>query len=51
MLGVTTARVRQLRQAAGFPKPVAELSAGLIWERRDIERWAREQGRVVSDEP
>jgi predicted DNA-binding transcriptional regulator AlpA len=50
MLGVTRERVRQLYSAEGFPKPVARLSAGLIWERADIERWARRDGRLAEDE-
>jgi predicted DNA-binding transcriptional regulator AlpA len=40
-LGVTTQRVDQLAHREDFPRPVAELAAGRIWERRTIEQWAR----------
>lgn len=50
LLQVSRQRVHQLAAATGFPKPVAVLSAGLIWHRRDIERWAVSQGRLQSEE-
>lgn len=28
-----------------FPKPIATLKTALIWDWRDIERWARKTGR------
>jgi predicted DNA-binding transcriptional regulator AlpA len=46
MLGVTTQRVSQLVRTPAFPKPVAQLAAGLIWERSDVEQWARDTGRI-----
>jgi predicted DNA-binding transcriptional regulator AlpA len=46
MLGVTRQRVHQLTKAPEFPRPVAELSAGSIWAREDVERWARASGRL-----
>lgn len=46
MLGVTTQRVSQLARTPAFPAPVATLAAGLIWERSDVEEWARETGRL-----
>ena len=30
-----------------FPKPVAELAAGRIWTRKEIEEWARRTGRFT----
>ncbi len=42
LLGVSTQRVSQLAGGPTFPKPVAELAAGKIWLREDVERWARE---------
>ena len=39
MVGVSRQRVDQLARQVGFPKPVAELKAGRIWRRRDIQRW------------
>ena len=48
MLGVSTQRVDQLaRTHADFPAPVADLSAGRIWLKADIEAWARNTGRSV----
>jgi hypothetical protein len=47
MLGVSRQRVDQLsRDVEGFPAPVGEISAGRIWERADVEQWARETGRI-----
>lgn len=46
MFGVTTQRVSQLVRTSSFPEPVARLAAGLIWDRADVEAWARETGRL-----
>lgn len=46
MLGVTTQRVSQLVRTPAFPEPVARLAAGLIWDRQDVEAWARDTGRL-----
>lgn len=46
MLGVTTQRVSQLVRTPAFPEPAARLAAGLIWDRADVEQWARETGRL-----
>lgn len=46
MLGVSRQRVHQLAKANDFPAPVARLSAGTIWERVDVEAWARATGRL-----
>jgi hypothetical protein len=41
LLNVSRQRVHQLaREHADFPQPVAELKAGKIWLRRDVEAWA-----------
>ena len=41
LLGVTRQRVDAIaRTHPDFPKPVADLAAGRIWQRRDIENWA-----------
>ncbi len=45
-LGVSRPRVGQLAQREDFPHPVARLAAGPVWESVDIERWARETGRI-----
>jgi hypothetical protein len=48
MLELTKQRVNQLATSdPKFPKPVAELTAGRIWKRADIEKWARSTGRLT----
>lgn len=49
-LGVSRQRVQQLSQTSDFPKPVARLSAGTIWERQDVVRWARAHDRLADDD-
>lgn len=46
MLGVSRQRVLQLAATKGFPKPVASLKAGLIWERAAIHDWMQRTGRA-----
>lgn len=46
MLGLTRQRVYQLAREPGFPAPVAELTAGKVWRRIDVERWARRNRRL-----
>lgn len=46
LLGVSRQRADQLTAAAGFPEPEATISAGRIWNREDIEAWARLKGRI-----
>jgi predicted DNA-binding transcriptional regulator AlpA len=42
LLGVTRQRVNRIVLThADFPAPEAELSAGRVWKRSDIEAWAR----------
>jgi prophage regulatory protein len=45
LLGVSRQRADQLARYTGFPKPVAELKAGRIWRRTDIEKWKERNGR------
>jgi prophage regulatory protein len=55
MVGVTRQRINELvRNDPDFPTPEAELAAGRIWARKDIERWmaARllsQKGAVVTE--
>ena len=55
MVGVSRQRVNELvRSDPDFPAPEAELAAGRIWAREDIERWmaARflsQKGAVVTE--
>jgi len=48
MLELSRQRVDQLVRDAdsSFPEPVAVISAGRIWRRSDVERWARRVGRL-----
>ncbi|WP_028657255.1 helix-turn-helix transcriptional regulator [Nocardioides sp. J54] len=46
LLGVTRARVHQLRQQGALPAPYDSLAMGPVWLRADIETWARETGRI-----
>lgn len=46
LLGVTRQRAHQLAATYGFPEPLARLAVGPIWSRKDVERWAREVGRI-----
>ena len=47
MLGVNRQRVDKLsRTDPDLPDPIAELHAGRIWLRSDVERWARMTGRI-----
>jgi len=49
MLGVVRQYIHQLQQEdPTFPKPVATLSAGRIWDRADIVEWARATGRAIT---
>lgn len=45
-LGVSRQRVLQLREKPDFPAPVSHLASGPIWESADVEKWARETGRI-----
>lgn len=46
MLGVSRQRVDQLTRTADFPAPTAELAIGRVWDREDVEAWARSTGRL-----
>jgi predicted DNA-binding transcriptional regulator AlpA len=47
LLGISQTRVNQLATTdPKFPAPVADLSAGRIWDRGQIEQWARATGRL-----
>ncbi|MGO9874649.1 MAG: hypothetical protein ACLPVY_12710 [Acidimicrobiia bacterium] len=47
-LGVAAAaRVHDWRRRyPDFPEPVLKLAMGLLWNWPEIERWARERGRL-----
>ncbi|WP_377324986.1 helix-turn-helix transcriptional regulator [Pimelobacter simplex] len=46
LLGVSRQRVTQLAKAAGFPRPYDTLAMGPVWLKVDVEKWARETGRL-----
>lgn len=48
--GVSRQRVQQIVNRSDFPAPEVELDMGKVWKREDVERWARDHGRAVSDE-
>jgi predicted DNA-binding transcriptional regulator AlpA len=47
ILGVSSARVRQLAARDDFPRPAVLVEPGgqRLWRPSDIERWAREADR------
>lgn len=40
--GVSRQRVQQIVSRPDFPKPVAVLGMGKVWNADDVERWIRE---------
>ena len=47
LLEISRQRVHQIMEKdLTFPAPAATLSVGRVWERSDIEKWARETGRI-----
>lgn len=51
LLGMSRQRVYQLAERADFPRPVATLARGQMWERGQVEAWARKQGRSLVGRP
>ncbi len=49
LLGVSQQRVHQLVAKPDFPAPVIELAIGKVWNREDVERWARATGRLPAE--
>lgn len=49
MLRVNRQRVSQLAVLPDFPKPLAVLAMGKVWDAADIERWAKRRGRTVQE--
>lgn len=50
LLGVNRARVYQLSQRDDFPRPVAVLAMGSIWDLAEIKAWAERTGRTLHPE-
>lgn len=52
LLGVSRVRVHQIAATdPTFPKPIAELAAGRIWDRVTIEEWARQREKASPRSP
>lgn len=53
LLGVSRQRLADIRKNPAFPQPVADLKAGPVWDRAEIERfergWDRKAGRPAKN--
>lgn len=45
-LSLTAERVRQLAKSGAMPEPLGELGRRVVWDWRDVESWARSEGRL-----
>lgn len=43
LLSTTRRNAIRLTQAENFPEPIARLRATPVWERSDVERWAKQR--------
>lgn len=50
-LGVSRQRVSQLRNQVGFPEPLGEIAAGLIWDLDAVATWGRSSLRGAAGRP
>jgi predicted DNA-binding transcriptional regulator AlpA len=50
MLGVSRQYTDRLVRQDGFPAPEAVITAGRIWSRDAIEKWAKATGRTIVEE-
>jgi predicted DNA-binding transcriptional regulator AlpA len=48
-LGVSPQRVYVLASGPGFPRPMGILGRSAVWRWSNVERWARETGRLPED--
>ncbi len=47
LLGLSRQRVHQITEEdSTFPEPAMVLSVGRVWDRANIEKWARKTGRL-----
>lgn len=46
LLGVSRQRAQQLYKEGTLPPPADVLAMGPVWLREDVERWARDTGRL-----
>lgn len=45
-LSLTAERVRQLAKSGAMPEALGELGRRVVWDWRDVESWARNEGRL-----
>jgi len=50
LLGVKAQTVSVWRIRAGFPPPDLTVASAALWRQATVERWARETGRMRSDD-
>lgn len=50
-LGISRQRASQLRERTGFPEPVGEIAAGLIWDLDAVARWSGSGIRRTAGRP
>ena len=43
LLEVSRSRADQLARTKGFPDPIAELSAGRVWNLSDVRAWIKQR--------
>jgi predicted DNA-binding transcriptional regulator AlpA len=48
LLGVARNTAWRWSQREEFPPPGKHLASGPIWDRADVERWARKSGRKLA---
>jgi len=49
LLGMTRQGADRLTRTAEFPKPIAELAVGRVWQRSDVVAWGKATGRLAAD--
>jgi len=49
LVRISRDRVRELTFCSGFPEPVAELAAGDVWLRDDVEAWINDHGDALEN--
>jgi len=50
ILGVSRQRLQYLSERPDFPRPVAVLSLGRVWETEAIREYARRTGRLADED-
>ena len=49
LLDISEQRVEHLTFRSEFPEPTAELAAGDLWRREDVEAWISQHADIVAD--